>query len=78
MYLIAFISEPDMSKFQQDVRNIPLAVPFKSRSNTIGPPYPYPGAPIRGMGRNNHHLSKVQNLQLKFANNIFWRNNDFI
>lgn len=61
------LPEPDMSKFQQDVRNIPLAVPFKSRSNTIGPPYPYPGAPIRGMGRNNHHLSKVTNDRIQSA-----------
>jgi len=61
------LPEPDMSKFQQDVRNIPLAIPFKSRSNTIGPPFPYPGAPVRGMGKNNHHLSKITNDRIQSA-----------
>eukprot|EP00116_Pleurobrachia_bachei_P015929 sb/3476191/ len=53
--------EPDVSKFHQDIRKIPLAVPISRRPDTIGPPYPYAGAPVRGMGwgHNNHHLSKV-------------------
>jgi len=61
---------PGPGEFKKDTRKIPLAVPLQAqKSQPIGPPYPYAGAPLRGfgMGTNIHHLSKSTNDRINSA-----------